>query len=119
MFCGKTTNDEVNRVHKHALIVLPNDYDSSFEELLHRNEEVTIHEKNLQKLMLEVYRCVTSGNPSFLWKFLYRNVLPYTLRIHNLLGLPSTRTKKYGNESPSFRGSMIWNQLPDTYKIAK
>ena len=58
----------VNRAHKRALRVLLNDYDSSFEELLHKNEEVTIHEKTLQKLMLEVYRRVTSGNPSFLWE---------------------------------------------------
>ena len=47
MFCGKTTHDEVNRVHKRALRVQLNDYDSGFEELLHRNEEVTINEKNL------------------------------------------------------------------------
>ena len=56
-----------NRVHKRALRVLLSAYDSSFEELLQKNEEVTIHEKNLQKLMLEVYRYVTSGRPSFLW----------------------------------------------------
>ena len=47
---------------------LLNDFDSTFEELLHRNEEVTIHVENLQKLMLEVYKCTTSGNPSFLWE---------------------------------------------------
>ena len=93
--------------------------DSSFEELLHKNEEVTIHEKNLQKLMLEVYRCVTSGNPSFLWELFNRKILPYTLRIKNLLQLPNTRTKKYGNESLTFRGNIIWNQLPDQYKAAK
>ena len=86
----------VNRVHKRALRVLLNDYDSSFEELIHKNEEVTIHEKNLQKLMLEVYRCVTSGNPSFLWELFNRKILPYTLRIKNLLQLPNTRTKSMG-----------------------
>ena len=50
MFCGKTTNDMVNRVHKRALRVLLNDYDYSFEELLHKNEEVTIQEKTLKIL---------------------------------------------------------------------
>ena len=52
-------NDKVNSFHKRALRVLLNDYASSFEELLHRNEEVTIHDKNLQKLMLHLYRCMT------------------------------------------------------------
>ena len=119
MFCGKTTNHEVYSVHKRALRVLLNDYTSSFEELLHRNEEVTIHDKNLPKLILEVYRCMTLGNLSFLWEFFNKKVLPYSLRINNLLQLPSTRTKKHGSESLSFRGSIIWNQLPDQYKAAK
>ena len=96
MFCGKTTNDKVNSVHKRALRVLLNEYTSSFEELLHRKEEVTIHDKNLQKLILEVYRCMTSANPSFLWEFFNKKVLPYSLRVNNLLQLPSTRTKSMG-----------------------
>ena len=50
MFCGKITNDEVNRVHKSALRVLLNDYDSSFEEPLHRNGEVIIHKKICKNL---------------------------------------------------------------------
>ena len=111
-------NDKVSRVYKCALRVLLNDYASSFEGLLDRNEEVTIHDKKLQKFMLEVCRCMTSGNPSFLWEFL-KKVIPYSLRINNLLQLPNMRTKKYGNKSLSFRGSIIWNQLPYQYKAAK
>ena len=69
----------VNRVHKRALRVLLGDYNSNFEELLYRNEEAIIHDKNLQKLMLEVYRCVTSRNAFLLWEFFNRKILPYTL----------------------------------------
>ena len=118
-FCGKTTIDKVNSVHKHALRVLLNEYTSSFEELLHTKEEVTIHERNLQKLMLEVYRCMTAENPSFLWEFVNKKVLPYSLRMNNLLQLPNTRKNKYGNESLSFCGSIIWNQLRNQYIAAK
>ena len=39
MFCGKTANKEINRVHKRALRILLKDYDASFEELLIRNDE--------------------------------------------------------------------------------
>ena len=99
--------------------MLLNDFDSTFEELLHRNEEVTIHEKNVQKLMLEVYKCNTSSNPSFLWEFFNQNMLPYNLRINDLLQLPKTRTSSCGKESLSFWGSMVWNRLPDIYKAAK
>ena len=114
----KATNDKVNSVHKRALRVLLNGYNSSFEELQHRNEVVEIHEKYLQKHMLEVYRCMSSGKPSFLWEFFNREMIPYSLRINNLLQLPHTRTKIYENES-RFRERILWNQLPDLYKAAK
>ena len=39
--------------------------DSSFEVLLHRNEEVTIYVGNLLKLMQEENRCIASGNLYF------------------------------------------------------
>ena len=36
-----------------ALRILQNDYDSSFNIILEKSDTVTIHIKNLQKLMLE------------------------------------------------------------------
>ena len=42
MFCPKTTNAIIKNVHMLALRVLLNDYDSSFKELLHRNEELQL-----------------------------------------------------------------------------
>ena len=67
MFCGKVANSDLNRTHKRALRILLYDYTSTFNELLHRVNECTIHQKNLQKLMLEVYNSLTQQNPSFLW----------------------------------------------------
>ena len=72
MFSGKTANEEVNQVHKRALRVLLSDLGATFEELLHRDEEV----KNLQKVMLEVYKCIISGHPSFRWEFFNQKMLP-------------------------------------------
>ena len=68
MFCGRTANKEINRVHKRALRILLQDYDASFDELLIRNEEKTIHVQNLQKLMIEVYKSFNHEDPSFLWE---------------------------------------------------
>ena len=39
MFCGKTANEEINRIHKRALRRLHNDFNSNFEELLARTGE--------------------------------------------------------------------------------
>ena len=45
MFCGKTQNKEIDRVHKRALRILFNDYTSSFEELLQKIGSDRIHVK--------------------------------------------------------------------------
>ena len=88
MFCGKTSNDDINRLHKRALRVLLDDYESAFEEILRKRGEYTIHTRNLQKLMLGVYKCLTSDNPSFL----KRKPVNYNLRVKDLVQLPETRT---------------------------
>ena len=111
MFCGKVANNDLNRTHKRALRILLNDYTSTFNELLHRVNECTIHQKNLQKLMLEVYNSLTQQNPSFLWDMFHEKDNKYNLRSKNLLMLPPTKTTTYGNDSLSFRGSILWNSL--------
>ena len=73
MFCGKAANNDLNHTHKRVLQILFNDYTSTFNELLHRGNECTIHQKNLQKLMLEVYNSLAQQNPSFLWDMFKEN----------------------------------------------
>ena len=46
MFCGKTANKEINRVHKRALRILLRDYAAPFDELLVKNEGKAIHVQN-------------------------------------------------------------------------
>ena len=119
MFSGKSSNNEINRIHKLALRVLLDDYESTFEELLQRRGEHTIHTKNLQTLLLEVYKCLTSKNPSSLWDLFERRPTNYNLRKKDLVQLPSTKTIRYGLNALRFRGSMVWNTLPDIIKSAK
>ena len=56
MFCGKGANHKINSTHKRALIIIHSDYDSSLDKHLKKSDTATIHIKNLQKLMLEIYK---------------------------------------------------------------
>ena len=103
-------------VFKLALRILLKDYDSTFDELLEKSESVKIHDQNLQKLMIEIYKTMKNLNPSYIWEFHERKVVKYDLRTKNLCRLPKTRTTKFGIESLSFRGSLLWNSLCDTIK---
>ena len=113
MLGGTAANKEVNRSHRRALRILPNDCSSPFEELLQKSNECTIHITNLKKLMLEAYKCLKNENPSLLWNMFHEKSIQYNLRSKNLLLLPQTNTIKYGNDSTVFRGSILLNCLPN------
>ena len=66
IFYGKTANNRIHQLHKCTLRVLQSDYTATFEELLVKSEEVTIHCSNLQKLMIEIYECTNYLSPAVL-----------------------------------------------------
>ena len=116
MFCGKTQDKEIDRVHKRALRILLEDYTSSFDELLQKIDDTRVHVKNLRNLMVEVCKCLSCENPSFTWNIFQRKELAYNVRSGPLLMLPQAKTTTYGTSSLTFRGSILWNSLPDAIK---
>ena len=118
MFCGKTANNRISRLHKRALRVLHNDYTSTFEDLLEKSEEVTVHCSNLQKLIIKIYECTNYIGPAVLTEFFTTKEISYDLRIKNLLQIPKVKTS-YGQSSLSFRSSILWNTLSDSKKPAQ
>ena len=66
MLCGKTANNEINNIHKRALRIIFNDYEASFEELLHRNKEQPVHIKNPHRFPIKGVDHHKSKNPCFI-----------------------------------------------------
>ena len=119
MFCGKTASNRINQLHKRALRVLHNDYAATFEDLLEKSEEVTVHYSKLQKLTIEIYECTNYIGPAVLTEFYTTKEISYDLRIKNLLQIPKVKPSSYGQSSLSFRGSILWNTLSDRIKSAQ
>ena len=46
----------INKVHERALRVLLNDHESDFEKLLHINNDVCNHHRNIQTLLMEIFK---------------------------------------------------------------
>ena len=84
LFCSKTTNNDTNRTHKRVLRILYRDYESTYEELLERDNTKTTHTKNLQKLMIEVYKSFNHLNPKYIWEFFVKKDVQYNLRTKEL-----------------------------------
>ena len=51
-----TLNNKINKLHERALQLAYEDRHSTFEELLNIEKSVTIHQRNLQVLVTELYK---------------------------------------------------------------
>ena len=93
--CSKAPDKEINRTNKRALMVLYEDYDLSFEQLLEKDTSTTFHQKNLQNLMTEIYKTASQIYPSYIWEFFVKKDMPHNLRTKILCKLPQVRTNRY------------------------
>ena len=92
------------------------DYNSTYEELLASHNDISIHQKHLKHLAIEVYKSLTNLNTEFIWPFFKNKSIPYNLRNGNICILPPARSSHYGINSVRFQGSLLWNNLPISVK---
>ena len=56
MFCSCSSNNLINKIHERALSSTSEINDIPFNELLSIHNEVSIHNKNIQTLLIEAYK---------------------------------------------------------------
>ena len=66
MFCSRTINNKINRIHERALRLVYLDYTSSFAELLKRDNSVTIHQHNIHLVAIEMFKVLRGLGPEIL-----------------------------------------------------
>ena len=78
-----------------------------------KQAKITVHEKNLEVLMIEVYKCLHSLNPEFMWSMFLKKKHAHVLTIcaPETLTLPEAKSS-IGLNSIIFRGALAWNNLP-------
>ena len=116
MFPNKSSIYKILKIHKRTLQIVYDVYDESYENLLNRSDDISIHQKHLRYLAIEVCKSLTMLSPGFMWNFFERNHIPYNLRRGNLLLLLSAKSARYGVNSLAFHGSLLWNNLPPYIK---
>ena len=48
MFCTRSANNKINKLHERALRIVYDDNNSKFEELLGKDSSFTIHHQNIR-----------------------------------------------------------------------
>ena len=59
MFHERKSNNKINKIHERALRIIHKDSTSNFEELLVKINSVSVHQRNLQLLLTEIYKTRT------------------------------------------------------------
>ena len=84
---------------------------SDFETMLGKDNAVTIHVRNLQLLMTEIFKTQHSLNPTFMKEiFVSKNNL-YNLRNEHSIKRLKPQTTTFGEKSTSFLGGKLWHEL--------
>ena len=116
MFANNSSLDKILKIHKRTLQIVYDFCDELYENLLNRSDDISIHQKHLRYLAIEVYKSLAKLNSGCVWNFFERNHIPYNLRRGELLCLPPAKCIRYGINSLAFRGSLLCKNLPSQVK---
>ena len=112
MFHSRNINNRINNLHERALRVVYGNSELTFEQLLDTNNSFTIHDRNLQKLALLMYKVKNKLCPKPVQEIFKQNT-------NGNWEIPRVRTENNGKETLRYSGPITWNLLPTATKDAK
>ena len=119
MFHSRRLNNKINSIHKRALRITYGDQKSTFQELLIKDNSVSVHHRNLQVLATEVFKIRNNMTPEFLNEIFQERSVPYNLRGNNPFRCRRANSVYHGTESLAFLGPKIWDLVPDEIKTSE
>ena len=117
MMHSRKIENFINRIHERALRLVYGDKNASFEELLERDSSVSIHQRNLQCLAIEMFKILKGFAPTIMNElFEYKEPCSYDIRNRSEFKRTNVRTVTYGENSISHLGPKIWDLVPAEMK---
>ena len=116
MIAGKSSIAKICKIHFRKILFVCNNYDKSYHDLLNLSNDVSIHQRHLRFLAIEVYKSYMNINPEFMWEFLNKNPAHYNSWKRDVVYGPLARPSCYLINSLAFRGSLLRNSLPSNVK---
>ena len=100
-------------MHERALRIVYKDYTSSFEDLLKRDNSVTIHDRNIQSLAIELFKVKQNLSKSVLCNIFQTRSIKYNLRSQTgFIRTSNASTNQYGLKSMRCFASKVWQMIP-------
>ena len=110
MFCSRTSNNMIKKLHERSLRIILNDYLSDFNILLENNNDICNHHRNIQALLTEVFKMKNELAHPIMESILNKRFNTYNLTMER------KKTVWYGLETLSYRYPQLWSLLPESLK---
>ena len=107
MFCSRQSNNLINKIHERSLRISYKDQKTSYHNLLETHNELTIHQRNLQVLMTEIYKIVNGVAPPIMNSLFEFRSNEYNIRNFEVLSTDFRRTVNYGIELVTYRAPFL------------
>ena len=112
MFHSRRLNNKINSIHERTLRITYQDHISTFQELLNKDNSVSIHRRNLQPLATEMFKIHRGLSPDILREIFVPKISLYNLRRNKTFERRQVHSVYHGTESLSFLGPKIWDLVP-------
>ena len=112
MFHSRSLNNRINSIHDRALRITYSDKTSTFQLLLEKDNSVSIHHRDLQTLVTEIFKISNNLSPNIVKEIFQERFVPNNLRRNNSFASRQVNSVYHGTESLSFLGPKIWDLVP-------
>ena len=116
MFCNKTSIQKINKIHERSMRLILNDYSSDFNTLLEHCNDISIHQRCINALMIEVYKYINGLSPGIMNEIFTLRSNTYNLRNFYVFETSNPRNNRFGIEAIAYRASQLWHFVPNDIK---
>ena len=116
MFCSRNSHNLIDKIQERALRISLQDNESDFCTLLSKNKEVSIHHRNIQVLVTEIFKVMTGVAPPIMQNLFEVRENKYNLRNFREIENSVKNTVKCGLETISYRPSALLSLVPQEIK---
>ena len=113
-------NNKINHIHERALRLVYQDYVTTFEDLLKKDNSLSFHHRNIHQVAIEMYKVKHDLCPSFIQEIFTQKENKNGTRAGDSFEVPHVDSVKKGDRSLRTFGPIVWNtMLPDKLKTCK
>ena len=118
MFCLRKPNNLINKIHETSLRIVTSDKNSNFDDLLKSNKQITLHPRNWQVFMTNVFKIIHGlSSPIMDNSFVFCENI-YNIRSFQIVSDENKKTVRHSLKSIKFRTSSLRANLTEEYKLA-